>query len=118
RDIEIELEVLSLPDIGDRAVPERVQRFSNRMTLRIEDGRFQRDEHTSFHEAPAGARCPALAKTRAKIASTFRICAPRSNVSSMTAGGSTFVTSASARSSDLKSACSANDRIALRCTIS
>ena len=93
--------------------------------LRIEHRRLQRDEDSSFHRASSGIAIadrplrsrarPARLKTRSKIASTLRSWSSRSNALSISAGGSTSVTSASASSSALKSRCSWNDahRVAL-----
>src|SRR5438046_8174451 len=44
---QIELEVFALPDILDRAVAERMERVGDRLALRVEDRRLERDEDTS-----------------------------------------------------------------------
>src|SRR5688500_7276846 len=56
------------------------------------------------------------ANTRSKIVSTLRSWSFRSNAFSTSAAVNTFITSASASSSALKSFCSWNERMALRCT--
>src|SRR5262245_13825017 len=48
---EVELEILALPHVLDRAVAERLERVGNRPSLRVEHGRFQRDEHSRAHAA-------------------------------------------------------------------
>src|ERR1035437_7405669 len=47
---EVELEILALAHVFDLAVAERVQRVGDRLALRVEDRRFERDEDTSAHQ--------------------------------------------------------------------
>src|SRR5262245_41528204 len=51
RSREIELEVLALPHVLDRAVAERLERVGDRPALRVEHGWLQRDEHARTHAA-------------------------------------------------------------------
>ena len=48
--VDVELEVLALPDVLHRAVAERVQRFGDGRALRIEDRRLEGHEHTRTHQ--------------------------------------------------------------------
>src|SRR5207344_1266970 len=64
---EIELEVLPLADVLDAAVAERMQRVGDGLSLRIEHGRFERDEHTCAHAyTPTGTD----GNTRSRTSST------------------------------------------------
>src|SRR3954451_3006530 len=120
----LELEELPLAHVDDAAVAERLQRLRDCSSLRVEDGRFQRDVNPSSHdpprmpdpEDPAYTATGTPTKTRANTLSTLRSWSFRSNALSISARESTFVTSASARSRSLKSRFSWNDRIAFRCT--
>src|SRR5215208_4706141 len=57
---ELELEVLALTHVADARVPHRVQGVGNRVPLRVEHRRLQRDEYASFHYfLRAGAPPPA-----------------------------------------------------------
>src|SRR5688500_19215996 len=46
---QLELEIFTLADVFDPAVPERVQCVDDRLALRIEYRRLQRDEHSRAH---------------------------------------------------------------------
>src|SRR5215204_4758986 len=126
---ELELEVLALPHILDPAVAERVQGVDDRLAPRIEHRRLQRDEYPRAHQdTPALRLCSGrpesksrgaatgVLKTRSKILPTFFNCTLRSNASSTVLASRTRMTSASSRSSCLKSFFSSYERSAFRCT--
>ena len=48
--LDLELEVLALPDVLHRRVAERVQRVGDGCALRIEHRRLESDEHTRTHQ--------------------------------------------------------------------
>src|SRR5687767_1659246 len=141
--VDLELEVLALADVADAGVAHRMEGLGNRPPLGIEDGRLERNEDPGFHLfllrwGPTPIACRrslslatvsegtgsnstrlydnAGPNTRPKIESTFRSWSLRSNAFSISAAGKTLIRSVSASSSDLKSFCSWNDRMAFRCT--
>src|SRR5262245_58953374 len=104
---QIELEVFALPHVIDAVVAERVQRVGDGPALGVEHGRLERDKdaraHVSFLVNQTGwGTC---SKTRSKMESTCLSWSSRLNARSMSPGGSTRVTSASASNSALKSRC-------------
>src|SRR5262249_55781430 len=111
---QVELEVLALPHVLDRAVAERVQRVRDGSSLRIEHRWLQRDKHLRTHARYTFSETGW--KTRSKIWSTCFNWSSRSNARSMSTGVNTRMTSASASSSAFSSRPSSNDRMALRCT--
>ena len=61
---QLQLEVFPLPDILDTAVAQRVQRVRNRLSLRVEHRRFQRDKHSRAHITSTSIRLPAVRPAR------------------------------------------------------
>src|SRR3954462_3434486 len=66
--LQIELEVLALAHVLDAAVPERMERVGDRLALRAEDQRLQRDAHARTPQEPSAN---VVLNTRPKMSSTY-----------------------------------------------
>ena len=71
--VQVELEVLALPDVGHRVVAQRVQRLDDGAALRIEDRGLESDEHTRLHgpliRTPLGHAENTLRENRVDVSS-------------------------------------------------
>ena len=130
---QIELEVLALPHVFDAVVAERVERLGDRAALRIEHRWLQRDEDSRAHAAHPCERVNAAARRAPRLGDSARRWPTHENaIENMVDVPELLVEierpldlgrrQAPARRRDprasrlLKSRCSSNERIALRCT--
>src|SRR5687767_6261843 len=68
---QLELEIFTLADVLDPAIPERVQCVDDRLALRIEYRWLQRDEHSRAHQdTPVVRRCSGRPERASRDAAT------------------------------------------------